>query len=381
MKSKLTFIVAFFCLSFTYAQVGINTVNPNALFDIQASNQATPSNTDGVLIPKIDDFPATSPTVNQDGMMVFATGSGVPAKGFYFWDNTSLTWKSLSGALEKLDEGNGEGWRIIGRAPANFGNIGLGAVDLSVGLTPSTVFGATGDYSFAMGKDAIASGLSSTAIGFLNTASNVGAVAMGGQTTASGYRSTSLGGQNLASGDFATAMGYRNYAESFGCVTIGIDNEVIPFTGATFYVATDPLFIIGNGSGPGLNRSNAMVILKNGNTTINGTISGTIEAPIDATLNASWTVYSSSYSNPGYYKDNERVFLRGLLRKTGAYVLGEVIFVLPVGYRPTARKLCAGGQVGKNVRVDILANGEVHYMNGSNGSNFISLEDISFDTN
>ena len=60
---------------------------------------------------------------------------------------------------------------------------------------------------------------------------------------------------------------------------------------------------------------------------------------------------------------------------------GEVIFTLPIGYRPTARRLCAGGQTGMNIRIDILANGTVQYMGGTSGSlDFISLDGISFET-
>lgn len=78
------------------AQVGINTTEPKASLDIQSSNQATPANNDGILIPKIDEFPATNPTAAQNGMMVFVTGAGTPAKGFYFWDHAATSWVPFS---------------------------------------------------------------------------------------------------------------------------------------------------------------------------------------------------------------------------------------------------------------------------------------------
>lgn len=84
------------CLSSLYAQVGINTTDPQATLDIRSSDLITPTNTDGLLIPKIDEFPLTNPTATQDGMMVFVTGDGTPAKGFYYWENTSLSWMPLS---------------------------------------------------------------------------------------------------------------------------------------------------------------------------------------------------------------------------------------------------------------------------------------------
>jgi hypothetical protein len=38
------------------AQVGIGTTAPDAQLDIRSTNQVTPANTDGILIPKVDAF-------------------------------------------------------------------------------------------------------------------------------------------------------------------------------------------------------------------------------------------------------------------------------------------------------------------------------------
>ena len=96
MKIVHYVIVACFFFGITQAQVGIGTVTPNATLDIKATNQATPANNDGILIPKIDEFPTTAPTAAQDGMMVYVTGAGTPAKGFYFWDQAASSWTILS---------------------------------------------------------------------------------------------------------------------------------------------------------------------------------------------------------------------------------------------------------------------------------------------
>lgn len=100
-------LIPFFALS----QVGIGTTSPNAQLEIQSSNQAAPSNTDGIIIPKVDEFPAINPTVAQDGMQVFATGIGAPTKGFYYWDNTGTSWQSVNGAdeLNDLNDGKSDG--------------------------------------------------------------------------------------------------------------------------------------------------------------------------------------------------------------------------------------------------------------------------------
>ena len=93
----------------SFAQVGINTTTPNAQLDIRSNNQTTPSNTDGILIPKVDTFPATNPGANQQGMLIYlttvATFSSVSKQpGFYYWDGT---WKPVSKenyqqAIEKM---------------------------------------------------------------------------------------------------------------------------------------------------------------------------------------------------------------------------------------------------------------------------------------
>jgi len=71
MKTYYYFLMGCFFFGISNAQVGIGTTTPNAQLDIISSNQATPANTDGILVPKIDKFPATAPTVAQDGMMPF----------------------------------------------------------------------------------------------------------------------------------------------------------------------------------------------------------------------------------------------------------------------------------------------------------------------
>lgn len=103
MKARYT--VALFCFMFqtVIAQVGIGTTSPSASLDIQSSNQTTPSNTDGLLIPKIDEFPSSNPGANQDGMLVYATGNGAPAKGFYYWDNATTTWVNVKGVAVETD--------------------------------------------------------------------------------------------------------------------------------------------------------------------------------------------------------------------------------------------------------------------------------------
>lgn len=78
----------------TKAQVGIETTNPNATLDISAGSTIDP--TDGLLIPRISNFPVTNPTAAQNGMLVFlTTTTSVNPSGFYYWNATNDSWQLL----------------------------------------------------------------------------------------------------------------------------------------------------------------------------------------------------------------------------------------------------------------------------------------------
>lgn len=218
-------------------QVGINTTNPNATLDIQSSNQATPTNTDGILIPKIDEYPTANPTAAQDGMLVFATGNGSVIKGFYYWDNTTTTWVAFSGTtIEKIDDlldgksdndgtDNGSSVYLGINAGANDDathnrNVGVGFQALqantsgvnNVGIGYFSLINNTIGYNnIAIGEETLISntiGNENIGIGRYSLASN-----------SSGRNNTALGTRTLlsnASGDNNVAIGYRAGANSIG---------------------------------------------------------------------------------------------------------------------------------------------------------------------
>jgi hypothetical protein len=104
------------------AQVGIGTASPNAALDIRSSSQAAPANTDGILIPKVDAFPAVNPTASQQGMLVFLnTAVGANAVGFYYWNFPTLTWIGMGASTP--------GWALTGNAGTVPGTNFLGTMD------------------------------------------------------------------------------------------------------------------------------------------------------------------------------------------------------------------------------------------------------------
>jgi len=296
-----------------------------------------------------------TPTTNTNGLVSLEIGAGAGvsgnfttidwANGPYFikteTDPTGGTSYSITGisqllsvpyalhadnvsGLEKITESTKTGRRLIGINPANYGNIGTDAVDLSISGSPTTTRGATGNISTAMGWGTTAFGFASTAMGNQTTASGDFSTATGADTMASGLRSTSMGSQTTASGDkstamgeltvasgnASTAMGYFNLASGLRSTAMGANGgatgntstsmgeftvasgdystamgnqtkaEAVTSTvvgrynlgggNPTAWVGTDPLFEIGNGTST--TPSNALTVLKNGNTDISGVL-------------------------------------------------------------------------------------------------------------
>lgn len=86
------------------------------------------------------------------------------------------------------------------------------------------------------------------------------------------------------------------------------------------------------------------------------------------------------YAPGSFYKNRDRVYLGGSVKTvSGRPADGDIIGILPPGYRPSNRILTYGRQQANVVRIDILTTGEVILQSGANNSsNFISLEGINF---
>jgi trimeric autotransporter adhesin len=327
---KLLFFSVFLAFNFLNAQVGINTTTPNSSLDIRSSNQASPINTDGILIPKIDNFPAINPTAAQNAMLVYLTTTvGTNTPGFYFWNNATTSWVKINGNGGTLDQSYDFGGAGNGRTiTADAGSVQVNGTDGFVvnGILNNGAFSPSGpgvkmyfnprkaafragrvtgtqwdnaflgDYSFATGLDNSAS-IFAIAAGENNTASGAYSIALGRNNTASNDYSMALGFQNGSSGNASFAAGLNNNASGKNAVTIGRSNtasgaesvaiglstvsrswseisvgshnlDYTPISATTFNLL-DRIFSIGNGTDE-VNRSNALTILKNANTIIGG---------------------------------------------------------------------------------------------------------------
>lgn len=174
----------------------------------------------------------------------------------------------------------GDGSSAVGDASLAIGTNAQANGDNSVGFGESTnaignrsfAFGfatnATGIGSVAGGQASSANGENSMAIGLNNTTNSgaYGSLALGIGNTTTGANSVALGESNQAIGGRSVAMGMQNVAHAFGEVALGqFCEEYEGYTASLSNVATDRLFVLGNGASSS-DRSNAVTVLKGGNS-------------------------------------------------------------------------------------------------------------------
>ncbi|WP_264538172.1 hypothetical protein [Flavobacterium sp. N1736] len=269
--NKILFLFFFALSGSVYSQIGINNVNPQAVLDITASNAATPANIDGLLIPRIDTFPAVNPTASQNSMLVYlnvATGAGSPfgvnPVGFYHWSFSQLKWVALdSSGLSWSLNGNSatiDGTNFLGtvdNVPLNFrvNNQKAGTIstthtffgyqagnsnteNFNIGIGDNAFFtNTTGYHNVAVGSNALyknTTGIENIAIGSNAMHENTTSSA----NTAIGYEAMYLNidhGENVAVGyqalrnnneDSNTAVGYQSlYANTTGDSNTAVGRE------------------------------------------------------------------------------------------------------------------------------------------------------------
>ena len=195
--------------------------------------------------------------------------------------------------LEAIDEGNGIGWRLIGRDPLNYGNIGNNAIDLSKSLFPSTTNGATGASSFALGIDVKSSGITSISMGYKLDNSSLDGVTIGINNTISGYANSVFGVGQIVAGMAATVIGQAADVAS----TSFLDWNAFP---------TKPIFVVGNGTIQNadinytvLTRSNAFKILYNGEITAPSLTTALIDAELTGKVLITKEYADTNYSGGG----------------------------------------------------------------------------------
>lgn len=310
-------MIAFSCLAFlsldlAAQHVGINNVNPSTALDVNGQIRLRPEviNIGGQNTPipnnrmgyyRLNSSTSTSftfilPPVIEGGLLLIENNSNQVAQALgnvsiqprnsRLFLGSSSGWIQAHeiGGLEKITENSITGWRLVGRDPENYGDIGENAVDFSTSTGfPSNTNGATGASSFAAGSFTTAGGVASsafgtgsrafgaysTAMGLQCTAQNFSSVALGNYTQANGQSSIALNEKSLAVGQRSAALGFATHAKASTSLAIGQFNDTIASSNASLWIDTDPVFMIGNGTSE-MNRTNALTVFKNGNTDVTG---------------------------------------------------------------------------------------------------------------
>lgn len=183
------------------------------------------------------------------GNSAIAIGNYAEARAPY---STAAGYASIADGSYAISMGNGSSAAGENAFAAGYGTHANGFASTSAGSNAT----AAGAYATAIGNNPLASGDNSFAAGAFSTASGIGAVSMGDNTIASGANSS--------------CFGKDNYAASSNCFVLGRFNDSVAGSSAGSWIATDPLFIVGNGASAA-SRHNALVIFKNGNGEIDGT--------------------------------------------------------------------------------------------------------------
>ncbi|MCH2045993.1 MAG: hypothetical protein MK212_17895 [Saprospiraceae bacterium] len=206
MKKSITLFMVqiILCITIEAQTVGVSINNDgtdpdaSAILDIKSTTQ-------GFLIPRMTSIQRDAISNPATSLMIYNTS----ISSFEFYNNTAWV-KFGSTGFEQVIEGGNTGWRLSGVDLTKYGNIGNNAVDMSSSLYVSTVYGATGNSSVALGTATIASGSYSTV--------------MGNNTTASGNYSTAIGAYTTASGDYSTVMGHGGSAIGYSSTVLGFNS-------------------------------------------------------------------------------------------------------------------------------------------------------------
>lgn len=185
--------------------------------------------------------------------------------------------------LEAIDEGNGIGWRLVGRDPLSFVPMSENSIDFSTGIGVSSNYGpqgrnsfigpcvnsvSEGDYIFvgSGGYNRADGNYSFVGSGYNNQADgDYSAVLNGLNNEANGNYSTVIASQgSLVYGAFGVAIGGNSLtSQSSNEVVIGQLNKIYTAYSATGFDSRDATFGIGIGNNP-LIRKNAFTVFKDG---------------------------------------------------------------------------------------------------------------------
>lgn len=308
--------------------------------------------------------------MNNIGNYSLAIGENVLAKG------------SNSIALGKIVEVNSFNSVAIGHEAIS-GN----AADNGYNYCFGTEVGAFGFRSMALGNQAVAfksesiavgngakaRGIGSSVFGYTCQSSGDYSTAIGGQFTsaegsssfAAGYGAISIGNNSFSIGNDSYSVGSSSFAiglnvnaTSYGSYALGRYNDTITGSRRNIWVATDPLFIIGNGTS-NTSKSNAFTVYKNGDADLNGYTKLGSDAPAikmkKLTLNSASVAGGETFVAHGLNRSK----ILGVQALLSYDANGEV----PPSFNESPGYLYYVSLMGSNVYVWLTATGSANILN------------------
>jgi len=170
-------------------------------------------------IPKGNGAAMVGSSIYDDGVGNIGLGTATPSAGIHSVSNNGLLSVGTFNAGTIPIEGTGV--RMMwypSKAAFRAGQI----------VTASNALDANiGNYSVSMGRDGLASGLSSVVLGFAGQATGEAGVSIGYNNTVDGDRSAAIGNGNTTSSDRAYAFGWINQASGVGSVALGYSTSAL----------------------------------------------------------------------------------------------------------------------------------------------------------
>lgn len=89
MRLIYCILLTILTLEASWSQTGIGTTTPNATLHIEPSSKTDPSGEDGLLIPRMSNFPGDGV---EKGQLIYLQDNPNENEGFYYWDGTRWIW-------------------------------------------------------------------------------------------------------------------------------------------------------------------------------------------------------------------------------------------------------------------------------------------------
>jgi len=265
----------------------------------------------------------TSATSRSNGLVVLRDGTiQVPGGILQLGSESALTSSSLATPLNQYLTQN----LYVKNATQASGALALGSG--ASAAVNSTAIGVSanangGNNSVALGNQSVSSGLYSVSMGARSEARNEYTVGIGFYGRAMGANSIAIGTMATANGVSSLAIGSGVTANAYGETVLGAFNQPSSGVNLSTWIATDPQFVVGNGSYG--NNSNALIVLKNGRASFKNKY-WSASTPTAVPTNATEASNGEALSVEGHAVVNGNTTLKG-----NAVLEGKVTLAQPQG--------------------------------------------------